>query len=98
MNVNSKNILKYINKINYKYNFILNESQFLSYIYHLNLLIFKLFKIYNNKKLSKQEKINMIYNLKDIDGNIFLTEIQAIYIYIIIMQKKLVIFTKKFIN
>jgi len=81
MNVNSKNILKYINKINYKYNFILNESQFLSYIYHLNLLIFKLFKIYNNKKLSKQEKINMIYNLKDIDGNIFLTEIQAIYIY-----------------
>lgn len=84
--INSKtdDIVSYINKFNYKSNYTnknINKIEFLSNLYHINLLIFNLYKIYNNKNMNKKQKINMIQNLKDTDGNIFLTEKQAKYIY-----------------
>uniref|UniRef100_A0A6C0EKL4 Uncharacterized protein n=1 Tax=viral metagenome TaxID=1070528 RepID=A0A6C0EKL4_9ZZZZ len=49
-------------------------------MYYLNLLVFKLYKIYSNQKLSYNAKLTKILNLRDPDNNRFLIKSQAKYI------------------
>ena len=74
------NIQKIIKLIENSLDNKINPHIFKRDIYYLNLLVFKLYKIYSNKKLSYSGKISKIMDLRDPENNIFLTKKQAKYI------------------
>jgi hypothetical protein len=74
------NIQKIIKLIENSLDNKINKKIFTRDIYYLNLLVFKLYKIYSNKKLSYTGKISKIMDLRDPQNNIFLTKKQAKYI------------------
>lgn len=71
---------KYDKKHNLNYNKI-NKYEFLSNIYHINLLVYNLYKINIDKSLKKNEKIKAISNFTDTEGNVFINDKMAKYIY-----------------
>ena len=73
-------IKKLITFIEKNLNINIDKKIFTRDIYYLNLLIFKLYKIYSNNTLSYNDKLSKIMNLRDPENNIFLTKKQAKYI------------------
>ena len=73
-------IKKLITFIEKNLNISIDKKIFTRDIYYLNLLIFKLYKIYSNNTLSYNDKLSKIMNLRDPENNIFLTKKQAKYI------------------
>ena len=59
----------------------INKFEFLSNIYHINLLVYNLYKINTDKTLKKNQKIKAISNFTDTKGNLFLNDKMAKYIY-----------------
>lgn len=63
---------------------LIDNSQKISYlvdIYHLNLLVYKLYKLYKNNNITKKKKIKIISKFTDSSGNYFLTKKKAKYLY-----------------
>ena len=73
-------IKKLITFIEKNLNISIDKKIFTRDIYYLNLLVFKLYKIYSNNTLSYNDKLSKIMNLRDPQNNIFLTKQQAKYI------------------
>ena len=73
-------IKKLITFIEKNLNISIDKKIFTRDIYYLNLLVFKLYKIYSNNTLSYNDKLSKIMNLRDPQNNIFLTKRQAKYI------------------
>jgi len=73
-------IKKLITFIEKNLNINIDKKIFTRDIYYLNLLVFKLYKIYSNNTLSYNDKLLKIMNLRDPQNNIFLTKKQAKYI------------------
>ena len=73
-------IKKLITFIEQNLNINIDKKIFTRDIYYLNLLVFKLYKIYSNNTLSYNDKLSKIMNLRDPQNNIFLTKRQAKYI------------------
>jgi len=73
-------IKKLITFIEKNLNISIDKKIFTRDIYYLNLLVFKLYKIYSNNTLSYNDKLSKIMNLRDPQNNIFLTKRQTKYI------------------
>ena len=73
----TKKLITFIEK---NLNINIDKKIFTRDIYYLNLLVFKLYKIYSNNTLSYNDKLLKIMNLRDPQNNIFLTKKQAKYI------------------
>jgi hypothetical protein len=74
------NLINYVNSKDKKYfKYKINKNEFIQNIYHLNKLVYELYKIYG-KNISNKEKNLLIYNLRDINGNKFLSKNESKFI------------------
>ena len=73
----TKKLITFIEK---NLNISVDKKLFTRDIYYLNLLVFKLYKIYSNNSFSYNDKLSKIMNLRDPQNNMFLTKRQAKYI------------------
>ena len=74
------NLLNYINQQDEDYSKLkIDKNEFIHNIYYINKLVYKLYEIYN-KKISYNKKIGLIKNLKDSNGNKFISKVEAKFI------------------
>ena len=78
--MNISKLTKLIIFLENNFNVNIDKKTFMFYLYHLNLLIYKLYIIYKDTTITYKQKIKKISNLRDTEDKKFLTDKQSKFI------------------